>query len=126
MNDKGVVTYDRNTCKDAYYFYQAHWSEAPMLYIAHRRYTLRSQAVTDVKVYTNQPKAVLYLDGRKVATGRGDGLGRIVFADVRLHEGDNTVRVVSGALSDECVWNLDSSRTEEQVTASERLDGAVD
>ena len=126
MNDKGVVTYDRKTCKDAYYFYQANWSEAPMLYIAHRRYTLRSQGVTDVKVYSNQKQAVLYLNGRKVATGRNDGLGRIVFAGVRLQEGDNMVRVVSGALTDECVWNLDSSRTEEQVTASERLDGAVD
>ena len=68
----------------------------------------------------------LYLNGRKAATGRNDGLGRIVFAGVRLQEGDNTVRVVSGALSDECVWNLDSTRTEEQVTPSERLDGAVD
>lgn len=126
MNDKGVVTYDRKTCKDAYYFYQANWSETPMLYIAHRRYVLRSQAETSVKVYTNQPKATLYLDGRKAANGRNDGLGRIVFEGVRLHEGDNAVRVVSGALSDECVWNLDSSRPEEQVIASESLAGAVD
>ena len=97
-----------------------------MLYIAHRRYVLRSQAETSVKVYTNQPKATLYLDGRKAANGRNDGLGRIVFEGVRLHEGDNAVRVVSGALSDECVWNLDSSRPEEQVIASESLAGAVD
>lgn len=36
-NDKGLVTYDRKTKKDTYYFYQANWTSQPMVYIASRR-----------------------------------------------------------------------------------------
>ena len=50
MNDKGIVTYDRKTRKDSYYFYKANWSAEPVLYIAARRFTRRTEPVTDVKV----------------------------------------------------------------------------
>ena len=40
-NDKGLVTADRKTKKDAFYFYKANWSEEPVLYITSRRYTER-------------------------------------------------------------------------------------
>ncbi len=52
-NDKGLVTYDRKTKKDAFYFYQANWSDEPMVYITSRRFTERTNAVTDVKIYSN-------------------------------------------------------------------------
>lgn len=126
INDKGIVTYDRNTRKDAYYFYQANWSKTPMLYIAHRRYTQRADAVTDIKVYTNQQKAVLYVNGQKHSSAKNDGLGRIIFKSIELQEGDNVIRITSGKLSDECIWNYDSTREEAMVVNSERLDGSVD
>ena len=32
--DKGLVTYDRQTRKDAWYWYQANWSSTPMVHLA--------------------------------------------------------------------------------------------
>ncbi len=53
INDKGLVTRDRAIRKDAFYWYKANWSSAPTLYITSRRWTQRTAASTDVKVYSN-------------------------------------------------------------------------
>lgn len=37
INDKGMVTRDRKTRKDSFYFYQANWSEKPVLRLASHR-----------------------------------------------------------------------------------------
>ncbi len=42
INDKGLVTYDRQTRKDAWYWYQANWSRVPMVYLTSRRPTPRT------------------------------------------------------------------------------------
>ena len=125
MNDKGIVSYDRTLRKDAYFFYKANWSSEPLLYIAARRYTQRTEAKTDVKVYTNQPQATLYLNGKRIGKAKRDEMGRIVFRDVTLREGENTISVKAGRLTDECHWELNSSAKREQSTNEERLDGSV-
>lgn len=125
MNDKGIVTYDRKTRKDSYYFYKANWSAEPVLYIAARRFTRRTEPVTDVKVYTNQRQVVLYVNGRRVAKGKKDDIGRVVFRNVHLREGENVIHVQSGQLSDECRCTLTTEREKKQNHQLERLDGAV-
>ena len=125
MNDKGIVTYDRKTRKDSYYFYKANWSADPVLYIAARRFTRRTEPVTDVKVYTNQRQVVLYVNGRRVAKGKKDDIGRVVFRNVHLREGENVIFVQSGQLSDECRYTLTTEREKKQNHQLERLDGAV-
>src|ERR1022692_4801691 len=52
-NDKGLVTYDRKTKKDAFYFYKANWSSDPVIYITDRRFTPRKVGDGPVKVYSN-------------------------------------------------------------------------
>ena len=106
MNDKGMVTYDRSEKKDIYYFYKAQWNPEPMVYITDRRFIDRKHGLTDVKVYTNQPVATLYVNGKKVAKQKTDDIHRIIFKDVQLAEGDNKIEVRSGKLSDECTWTL--------------------
>ena len=32
-NMKGLITFDRKTKKDAYYWYKANWSKDPVLYV---------------------------------------------------------------------------------------------
>lgn len=109
-NDKGLVTYDRRTRKDAFYFYKANWSTEPVLHIASRRFTPRTDAVTEVKVYANAPDAELFLNGRSL--GRQTvGADRIVrWSGVALAPGANRVRVTAlrdgRPLADECVWVL--------------------
>ena len=125
MNDKGIVTYDRKTRKDSYYFYKANWSADPVLYIAARRFTRRTEPVTDVKVYTNQRQVVLYVNGRRVAKGKKDDIGRVVFKNVHLREGENVILVQSGQLLDECCCPLTTEKEKKQNHQLERLDGAV-
>ena len=110
INDKGLVTYDRSVCKDAYWFYKAEWNPEPMVYITSRRFAEREEAQTCVKVYSNLPKATLYLNGKKVGEARNDGMSRIIWEGLTLREGDNEIKVVAkspnGKITDSCIWTL--------------------
>ena len=126
MNDKGIVTWDRKTFKDSYYFYKANWNSEPMLYIAARRYTLRTEAQTDVKVYTNQPQATLYLNGKRIGKAKKDEINRIVFKNVTLCEGENTITVKAGKITDECKCTFNPNAQKQDIKQQGgRLDGAV-
>jgi beta-galactosidase len=63
INDKGLVTFDRQTRKDAFYFYKATWSPTPVLHLVSRRHTPRRHSVTPVKVYSNRGPVTLRLNG---------------------------------------------------------------
>ena len=110
INDKGLVTYDRKTHKDAFYFYKANWNDEPMLHLCDQRFTERHYSDTQVKVYTTAKDAALYVNGQKVGRRKADPLHRIVWEDVRLRPGANTieVRTKSGeeVLTESCVWTL--------------------
>ncbi len=109
-NDKGLVTYDRQTKKDAFYFYKANWTADPMVYITSRRFTERTNAVTDVKVYSNTGEVELLLNG--VSQGKHtDGINCVfIWKDVSLKPGENRVEAhatKNGAnVSDDCAWTL--------------------
>jgi beta-galactosidase len=109
-NDKGLVTYDRKTRKDAFYFYKANWSDEPVLYITSRRHTERTNAVTDVKLYSNASEAEVLLNGATQGTRKNDGNGVLVWKDLTLAAGENRVEARAQRngqpLSDNCVWTL--------------------
>ncbi len=109
-NDKGLVTYDRLTKKDAFYFYKANWSDELVLYITSRRFTERTNAVTDVKIYANASKVELLLNGKSQGK-RSDGTNCVfIWKDVQLQPGENQIAARSERdgkeLSDSCVWTL--------------------
>ncbi len=110
MNDKGMVTYDRKACKDIYYFYKAQWNTEPMVYITDRRFVNRHHSPTDIKVYTNQATATLYINGQKIASAKADNIHRVVFKNVQLSEGDNRIEVRAGKFTDECLWTLTTNK----------------
>ncbi len=109
-NDKGLVTYDRKTPKDAFYFYKANWSEEPSLYITSRRFTTRTNGVTDIKAYSNASTAELLVNGTSVGTAKNDGNAVFVWKNVQLTPGENRIDVRATrkgkSLTDECVWAL--------------------
>jgi beta-galactosidase len=109
-NDKGLVTADRKIKKDAFYFYKANWSDEPVLYIASRRDTERTNAVTDVKIYSNATAAELLVNGASQGTLQNDGNGVILWKDVKLSAGANAIDARAQrkgqALGDHCEWNL--------------------
>jgi beta-galactosidase len=109
-NDKGLVTQDRRTRKDAFYFYQANWSAAPVMYITSRRFTERTNALARVKIYANTGPVELLLNG--VSQGRVETATNGVYRwdRVQLQSGENQVvakAVHDGTnLTDQCVWTL--------------------
>ena len=96
VNQKGLVTMDRKLKKDAFYLYKAAWSREPFVHICGRRYINRAEAVTEVRVYSNQPEVELYLDGTLVDQKASS---RIFIFQVPI-TGEHTVRAVSGGCED--------------------------
>ena len=109
-NDKGLVTYDRKTRKDAFYFYKANWSEEPVVYVTSRRFTERTSATTDVKVYSNNDTVELSLNGVSQGSCTNDGNGVFIWKSVPLSPGTNHVMaqaVIKGqTVTDACDWTL--------------------
>ena len=94
-NNKGLVTYDRKTKKDAFFIYQAYWSEIPMVHVCGERFIDRAPDQRNITVYTNCDTVTLVVNGEAVETKSAvDHV--VVFENVAMHEGENTVTAFSG------------------------------
>jgi len=106
INDKGLVTEDRKVRKDAYYWYQANWSEVPMLHITSSRDVNKRTKHVKVKVYSNQPSVRLRLNGGEWATVAVDD--HIALWEIDLATGENVVEAETQAdgktLSESVRW----------------------
>jgi beta-galactosidase len=114
-NDKGLVTYDRKTKKDAFFFYKANWSDEPTLYITSRRFTERINPITDVKVYSNADEVELFVNGVSQGKHAADANCILIWKGVTLRTGENRIEaraVRDGrALRDDCVWTLNPEKS---------------
>lgn len=106
INDKGLVTYDRATRKDAYFWYQANWSQRPMLHLCDSRFAYRRTDAVRVKVYSNVRRVNLSVNGID--------LGSVAVIDhiaswprIRLRPGANVITVRSGSLTDTATWRYE-------------------
>ena len=96
QNQKGLVTFDRKTKKDAFYIYKAYLSKEPFMHICGRRYADRAESETEIKVYSNQPRVTLFVDGKEFAAQDGDK----IFKFTVPISGEHTIEARSGACSD--------------------------
>ena len=96
QNQKGLVTFDRKTKKDAFYIYKAYLSKEPFVHICGRRYADRAERETEIKVYSNQPRVTLFVDGKEFAAQDGDK----IFKFTVPISGEHTIEAHSGACSD--------------------------
>ena len=110
MNDKGLITRDRQTKKDVFYLYKSWWNhEVETVYITERRLQYRPAGqVFTLTVYANAPSLTLYRDGEKVAelAASGEPTGVIwKFPAVTMGNGDTVFRVVApDGTADEVTW----------------------
>ena len=88
-NNKGLVTFDRQTKKDAFFLYKAYLSSQPFAHITGRRYAQRPHETITVKIYANCPQVTLSVNGGARVTQTGDKVFR--FDNVRLRMGKNTL-----------------------------------
>ncbi len=99
-NHKGLITFDRKQKKDAYYIYKAWWSDEPFVHLCGSRYENRIEPVTEIKIYSNQKKIVLYVDGARF----GESDGEHIFKFEVPITGEHRIKAVCAeneALSDE-------------------------
>lgn len=105
INDKGLVTRDRKTRKDAFYLYKAWWNHNdPTVYITGRRMT-RLQANSDycVKAYSNAKSLQLFVDGQPIQFLEHcpDPTNIIwTFSPIKLAPGKHVIRVEGDNHSD--------------------------
>ncbi len=97
-NNKGLVTMDRRTKKDAFYLYKAWWSNEPFVHICGRRYKERSCDTLSIKVYSNQPEITLSMDGNPVETQSSSKV--FLFHEVPFTEGLHTIRAAYRDITD--------------------------
>jgi hypothetical protein len=101
------VTYDRKVKKDSFHFYQANWSEKPMLYIADRRSTGRLSGSAEAHVYSNAEHVELWNNHISLGRKTGDN-GVFVWTDISIEPGNNLLvaKAEHGGqhLSDRVVW----------------------
>lgn len=99
INDKGLVSYDRQTKKDSFYLYKANWNgEDSFVYITSRRWEQRSgETVEEVKVYSNckNDTLALQVNGEPIEDiqRKDEGNGVYSWANIPLQEGENTITV---------------------------------
>jgi len=110
LNDKGLVTQDRSIKKDAYFFYQANWSDKPMVYIASRRMVQRKQPTTEVKVFSNCDQVELSVNGTSLGTAQPNNVKTFRWPNVALQPGKNQIAATGtssqGKVTDSCEWEL--------------------
>ncbi|MBQ1531316.1 MAG: hypothetical protein IIZ57_04150 [Solobacterium sp.] len=100
QNQKGLVTFDRKTKKDAFYLYKAAWNQnEPFVHLCGRRYINRAEDETEIKVYSNQPEVTLYADGKMI----GSQTGKTVFVFRLPISGEHTVTAHASACTDTIV-----------------------
>lgn len=109
-NLKGLITFDRKTKKDSYFWYKANWSKDPVLYLTQRRNTDRERKVTSVTVYSNIGKPIVTLNGNRLQ-GIRQGYTPVhwIVDQVTLENGENKIRtevIKNGKnYTDEIIWN---------------------
>lgn len=115
-NMKGLVTFDRKTKKDSYYWYKANWSQEPVLYLTQRRNADRETKTTSVTVYSNIGTPEVYLNGKKLSGVRkGYTDVHYIFDSVTLSEGKNILKAVAVSkdgkeYTDEITWNYSGEK----------------
>jgi len=122
INEKGLVSYDRRTRKDSYYFYRANWSRQPTLHLVGRRYIDRAYSVVDVTAYSNAAQARLWLNDRDQGLAPCAG-GICRWHSVHLMSGTNGLRatadIAGTALTDSMRWTFSGSIANLRIKAGD-------
>ena len=94
-NMKGMMTFDRKTKKDSYFWYKANWSKEPVLYLTQRRNALREKKETSVTIYSNIGTPKVYLNGQELfGIRKGYTDVHYIFDKVLLKNGKNVLKTI--------------------------------
>jgi beta-galactosidase len=105
INDKGLITRDRVVKKDSYWFYRSNWrTDEKMLHLVGTRMQQVKGESVNVLAFSNSGDVTLFINDREIATLKPNEVNVVLFKDVKLSKGVNTVTVKSGNLVKTCSW----------------------
>jgi beta-galactosidase len=105
LNDKGLMTFDHKTKKDAYWFYRANWrSEEPMLHLVGKRLTSLTNATAGVLAFSTVGEVTFKLNGKVYGTAKPDETKSVYWLDVPLQMGTNTIELAAGGRVERATW----------------------
>lgn len=104
INNKGLVTYDRKTAKDAFYLYKANWNPEPELRLVGSRMTMLTNETVNVMAFSNVGDVTLVVNGRNIGVAVPDRVKTCYWRDVPLAPGQNRIEVRAGGLSHTADW----------------------
>lgn len=103
INDKGLATYDRAVRKDAWYWYQANWSDRPVAHLRDRRLTDHAAGPVMVRAYSNLETLSLSVNGRPV--GEAEVRDHMAtWPAVELSPGLNRIELTGDGVRDSMIW----------------------
>lgn len=91
VNDKGLVTRDRQTKKDVFSFYEANWSALPVLHVCSQRETETTNATCTVVGFSSCGPVTLIVNDRVVGRQVPDEVKVVRWTDVPLADGENLI-----------------------------------
>ncbi len=100
-NNKGLVSFDRKTKKDAFYLYKAFWSDEKFIHLVGDKYPLRTIGNKTFKVYSNCDKVTLKINGKQ-KTVTADKI--FIFPDLPVVEGENRVTVTADDIKETFIF----------------------
>ena len=100
------MTRDRMHRKDVFWFYKANWTSEPVLHLVGKRMKQVGSAKVNVLAFSNCGPVTLKVNGKAVASQAPDSARTVLFRDVGLRPGENTIEVCSGGRSDVAVWTF--------------------
>ncbi len=112
-NIKGLVTFDRKTKKDSFYYYKAIWSKDPFVHIASKRFVNRASNTITIKVYTNQPEVVLLTKDKSIEAITENGSA--LFENIPLTYGINKFVAKAAGYTDEVIFKKISKPDEAYI-----------
>ena len=107
LNDKGLVGFDHATRKDAFFFYKANWTDAPLLHLAGKRMTETTNSTVKVMAFWNGPGDVsLKVNGVSRGSLAADSVKTAIWDGIVLSQGRNEIEVSAGGFTEKAVWLL--------------------
>ncbi len=109
-NLKGLITFDRKRKKDSFFWYKANWNPQPMIYLANRRDSVRTESTTNIQVFSNLSNVSLRVNGNKIEGKNGVNNKHWFFENITLKKGSNDIQAIgesnSTVYTDKIKWTL--------------------
>lgn len=98
MNHKGLITFDREYKKDAFYAYKAWLSDEKFVHICGKRYIDRVEDITKITVYSNELEVEMFVNGKSI--GKQESDFHFFYFNVP-NIGESTISVKTASCTDE-------------------------